>query len=210
MPSTRFADDLKWFLRSGADRARSLAAMSRQKLEMLQARLRTLPKTSRVRLAVGVAGAIVFTGALALRGNPAAPARPAVAVPEVRLSTANAQARTVTSAAQRTYSAGKAQEAEGSYRTAAESYAEAARQGDARGIDKLIAMTRAPKCEARSQAAEALAGFRNRRSAAALRKLQHGHFRDEGENPGIFGCNSRRAAQKALDKQGRAPSSRRG
>ncbi len=202
MSSTRFADDLKWFLRSATGRARSAAAASKRRLELLKLQLRTLPATTRVRLAVAASAAVIFAGALALRGNPSR-SHTALEVPEVRLATPKPQAHSVTSAAQRTYAAGKAQEAEGSYRTAAERYAEAARQGDSRGIEKLVAMTRAPKCDARSEAADALAGFHNKRAVAALRKLQRGHFRDEPDNPGIFGCNSRRAAAKALEKQSR-------
>jgi hypothetical protein len=200
MPSTRFTDDVKWLLRSAVGRAQRLWSLAQAQLTVLPARMRALPVASRVRVLAVVAAVAVFAGALALRG-PSAKAQGKMEVPEVRLASVKTQARTVTSAAQRTYATGKAEEANGSYRTAAESYAEAARQGDARGIEKLVAMTRAPKCEARSEAADALAGFRNKRAVAALRKLEHGHFKDEGANPGIFGCNSRKAAQKALAKQ---------
>lgn len=203
MSSTRFADDLKWFVRSATERVRSVAATSKRRLELLKLQLSTLPAATRVRLAVAASAVVIFAGALALRGNPSTGSHNAMAVPEVRLATPKPQAHSVSSAAQRTYAAGKAQEAEGSYRTAAESYAEAARQGDSRGIEKLVAMTRAPKCDARSEAADALAGFHTRRAVAALRKLQRAHFRDEPANPGIFGCNSRRAAAKALEKQTR-------
>jgi HEAT repeat protein len=95
----------------------------------------------------------------------------------------------------------KVEESQGSYKSAAENYATAAKQGNARALNKLVAMTRAPKCEARSEAADALGTLRNKKARAALQKLAHGRFKDESRTPGIFSCSSRRAAEKALEKQ---------
>jgi hypothetical protein len=62
-------------------------------------------------------------------------------------------------------------------------------------------MTRAPKCEARSEAADALGSFRSRKATAALKRLSRARFKDESRSPGIFSCSSRRAARKALEEQ---------
>ena len=96
---------------------------------------------------------------------------------------------------------GRAKDAERAFKAAAENYAEAARQGNGRALNKLVAMTRAPKCEARSEAADALGTLHNKKARAALKKLSVSRFKDESRTPGIFSCSSRRAAEKALDKQ---------
>jgi hypothetical protein len=64
-------------------------------------------------------------------------------------------------------------------------------------------MSKARKCEARSEAADALGTLRDRRAVVALKKLARSKFRDEPANPGIFSCSSRRAAQKALERRAR-------
>jgi hypothetical protein len=106
-------------------------------------------------------------------------------------------------AAQRSYAVGKAEEKHGEYKSAAESYLVAAKKGDTRGLKKLVAMTHAPKCEARSEAADALGTMRSKKATAALKKLARSRFKDESRSPGIFSCSSRRAAQKALERQTR-------
>ena len=70
-------------------------------------------------------------------------------------------------------------------------------------LTKLVAMTHAKKCEARSEAADALGTLRGKKAKLALKKLAHAKFKDEARNPGIFSCSSRRAAQKALERQAR-------
>jgi hypothetical protein len=106
-------------------------------------------------------------------------------------------------AAQKSYAVGKAEEKHGEYKAAAESYLVAAKKGDSRGLKKLVAMTHAPKCEARSEAADALGTMRSKKATAALKKLARSRFKDESRSPGIFSCSSRRAAQKALERQTR-------
>ena len=112
-------------------------------------------------------------------------------------------APTETRQAARNYAVAKAEQANGSYRAAAENYANAARQGNKRALTKLVAMTHAKKCEARSEAADALGTLRGKKAKLALKKLAHAKFKDEARNPGIFSCSSRRAAQKALERQAR-------
>jgi hypothetical protein len=99
------------------------------------------------------------------------------------------------------YASARTEESQGEYKAAAQDYAEAARKGDARGLKKLVAMTRARRCEARSEAADALGTFRSRKATAALKRLSRARFRDESRTPGMFSCSSRRAAQKALEEQ---------
>src|SRR5205823_4853322 len=75
--------------------------------------------------------------------------------------------------------------------------------GNLRALTKLLAMTHAKKCEARSEAADALGTLRGKKAKLALKKLAHAKFKDEARSPGIFSCSSRRAAQKALERQAR-------
>jgi len=76
-------------------------------------------------------------------------------------------------------------------------------KGDKRGLSKLVAMTHAPKCEARSEAADQLGTFRSKKATAALKKLARGRFKDESRTPGIFSCSSRRAAGEGPRKAAR-------
>lgn len=105
--------------------------------------------------------------------------------------------------AARTYAAAKAEESQGSYKAAAEAYAEAARKGNAKALKKLVAMSHAKKCEVRSEAADALATVHSKKARVALKKLKVARFKDEPKKPGLFSCSSRRAAQRALEKQTR-------
>ncbi|TMA24226.1 MAG: hypothetical protein E6J88_11495 [Deltaproteobacteria bacterium] len=73
---------------------------------------------------------------------------------------------------------------------------------DRRSVDRLVAMTHAKSCAERSKAAEGLAGVHSQKAVAALKKLAKSKFKDESASPGVFSCNSRRAAQKALDHRG--------
>src|SRR5207237_9015472 len=127
-----------------------------------------------------------FVGAVAVRGNTAEPSpeRPVVRTAD------GSPAPTETRQAARSYAPGKAEESSGSYRAAAESYAAAARQGNKRALSKLVAMTHARKCEARSEAADALGTLRGKKAKTALKKLAHGRFKDEPKTPGIFSCSS--------------------
>lgn len=79
---------------------------------------------------------------------------------------------------------------------------DAGHKGESHGLAKLIAQTRAPSCAERTEAAKALAGNKSPKAVAALHKLASATFKDESASPGIFSCNSRRAAQKALGERG--------
>ncbi|MGZ6126529.1 MAG: hypothetical protein ACXWLR_16285, partial [Myxococcales bacterium] len=163
--------------------------------------MRSLPPGTRTKVGICAATIALFAGGLALRGKSPAPGHripPAIRA-EARATLADV--RPPSHGAQRTYAVAKVEESQGSYKAAAENYAEAARQGNPRALAKLVAMTRAPKCEARSEAADALGTLRNKKARAALTKLAHSRFKDEAQAPGIFSCSSRRAAEKALDKQ---------
>ena len=152
-----------------------------------------------MRIGACAAGMAVLAGALALRGEARARThRPSARASSLAIGDVSLPAR----AASKSYLAGNTEETHGEYKTAAQSYATAARKGDVRGLHKLVAMTRAPQCEARSEAADALATFRSTKATAALARLAASSFKDEPKSPGIFSCSSRRAAQKALEKQG--------
>jgi len=189
MASQGFTDDLKYVMRD-------LAASARERLAAMQRRLRALPLPMKMKIGACAAAVTVFAGALALRGEARTTSHHRTG------SLAAADVPRPARAASRIYVAGSSEESRGEYKAAAQSYATAARKGDVRGLYKLVAMTRAPQCEARSEAADALATLRGAKATAALTRLAESNFKDEPKSPGIFSCSSRRAAQKALEKHG--------
>src|SRR5437763_1404717 len=184
---------------AAAGGARERLASAQNGLGPALANLRALPKATKIKIGACAAAIVLFVGGLAVRGNAAAPV---VDGPPVRTSDLR-PAPAETRQAARNYAVAKAEQANGSYRAAAENYANAARQGNKRALTKLVAMTHAKKCEARSEAADALGTLRGKKAKLALKKLAHAKFKDEARNPGIFSCSSRRAAQKALERQAR-------
>jgi len=204
MPST-FTDDLKHMVKDAASGARDRLTAIQGGVQPTLVKMRALPAATKKKIAVaGVAVAVLGLG-LAVRGKSPRSERIADG-PSFRasnLSEMQTDARPPARAAQRSYAVGKAEEKHGEYKAAAESYLVAARKGDARGLRKLVAMTHAPKCEARSEAADALGTMRSKKATAALKKLARSRFKDESRSPGIFSCSSRRAAQKALERQTR-------
>jgi hypothetical protein len=160
-----------------------------------------LSRDTKLKIGASVAALAVLAGGLALRGRrPPAERRASIGTSD-RGAAPPAELPRPSRAAKVSYSTGKTEESQGEYKAAAQDYAAAARKGDARGLKKLVAMTRAPKCEARSEAADALGTFRSRKATAALKRLSRARFKDESRSPGIFSCSSRRAARKALEEQ---------
>jgi hypothetical protein len=198
MASQGFTDDLMHVMRDLAAGGRERLTDLRRTLRSAVGRLRALPRPMKMRIGAGAAGMAVLLGALAMRGEARARTHRSSAHGSLAIGDVSLPAR----AASRSYLAGSTEESHGQYKTAAQSYATAARKGDARGFYKLVAMTRAPECEARSEAADALATLRSAKATAALTRLAESNFKDEPKSPGIFSCSSRRAAQKALEKHG--------
>jgi len=198
MPST-FSDDLKTMAR---DRLTAIQGGG----ESVVGKFKALPAATKKKIAIAGAAVAVLGLGLAMRGKtPVTPRsedfdRPQVRTSDLRPAQVDSP-RPARVAQAKPYAAGKAEEKQGDFKAAAESYATAARKGDARGMNKLVAMTRARKCEARSEAADALGNFRSKKAKAALKKLARSHFKDESKTPGIFSCSSRRSAQKALERQ---------
>lgn len=164
------------------------------------ARWSALAPATRFKIGAAVSVVVGFVVALALRsGTPTSEARSSIGAVHARVETTTDIVRPA-----REIHRGRGaarEEAKAAAKPSAQTYADAARKGDARAFKKLIAMTRAPSCDVRSDAADALSSFHSRKATAALKKLSHAKFRDEARSPGIFSCNSRRAAQKALEKQ---------
>jgi hypothetical protein len=206
MPST-FTDDLKHMVKDAASGARDRLTAIQGGVQPTLVKMRALPAATKKKIAVaGVAVAVLGLG-LAVRGGKS-PASERIAdrptlrgsdLGDLQMDAPRPPAR----AAQRSYAVGKAEEKHGEFKAAAESYLVAARKGDGRGLKKLVAMTHAPKCEARSEAADALGTMKSKKAIAALKKLARSRFKDESRSPGIFSCSSRRAAQKALERQTR-------
>jgi hypothetical protein len=204
MPSTRFSDDLRYAFRETMARARCGAAALQARLSPLGSRLRTMTRGSKLRLTLAAFVALVFAAGISLRSHAQSPRHAVLKTSGLHLTRHRPKEPELTAVGQRNVAVGKVQQSQGSYHEAAESYATAARQGDSRGLQQLVAMTTAPKCQARAEAADALATFSgNKRAIAALKKLQKTQFNDEPRNPGIFACDSHRAARKALDKMGK-------
>jgi len=204
MSSSSFTDDLKHMVRDAAGGARERLTAIQGGMQPALGRLRSLPASTKKKIAVcGAAIGLLVIG-LAMRGERTAvvPREDRAPVRAADLKSVQEEApRPPTRSAQRNYAVAKADFKQGDYKAAAENYANAARKGDKRGLSKLVAMTHAPKCEARSEAADQLGTFRSKKATAALKKLARGRFKDESRTPGIFSCSSRRAAEKALEKQ---------
>jgi hypothetical protein len=211
MPESSFTDDLKHMVQHTAARARERLAVAHNGLGPALGNLRALPKATKIKIGACIAAGALFIGGVALRGHaPASPDRAidraaermAEPVP-VRTSDLRPTTRAEKREAARTFAVAKSEEKKGSYRAAAESYAEAAKKGNKKALSKLVAMTHAKKCEVRSEAADALGSVKSKKARTALKKLAKGKFKDESRTPGIFSCSSKRAAEKALEKQTR-------
>ena len=207
MPST-FTDDLKHMVRDATTGARERLTAIQGGMQPTLSKIKALPAATKKKIAIAGAAIAVLGLGLAMRGQtPVTPRSERIAertqVHASDMRAAQADAPRPSRAREGTFAAGKADEKQGDYKAAAENYANAARKGDSRGLNKLVAMTHARKCEARSEAADALGTLRSKKATVALKKLAKGHFKDESRTPGIFSCSSRRAAQKALERQGR-------
>ena len=145
---------------------------------------------------VAVAG--LGTYALVRKGDPV---ERAVARGDLQAAKTELKQKQVADAGARTYDAGRIAEAQKSYRAAATNYMVAMRQGDQRGLDRLIDMTRDSSCPARSAAASTLGQVRDDRAVRALKELRHAKFADERKGKKRHSaCNSAQAARKALKR----------
>jgi hypothetical protein len=148
--------------------------------------------------AIGLSAFAVFRGDSVER---------AVARGDLHAAKVELKQREVADAGARSYDAGRISEAQKAYRNAAVSYATALRQGDQRGLDRLIDMTRDSSCPARSAAASALGQIRDDRAVHALLDLRKAKFADERRGKKARKappCNSAQAARKALKRSRKA------
>lgn len=180
----------EWKQKANGSYARTVALVKSRMQDM-----RALPPATKAKILLTLTAVGALGAGLMFRDKSAAGARPSLQASS--LHPTSEQARN----SARTYAAAKAEESQGSYKAAAEAYAEAARKGNAKALKKLVAMSHARKCEVRSEAADALATVHSKKARVALKKLQVARFRDEPKKPGLFSCSSRRAAQRALEKQ---------
>jgi hypothetical protein len=149
---------------------------------------------------VAVAGLCTFA---AFRGDPV---ERAVARGDLHAAKTELMQRKVADAGARSYDAGRIAEAQGAFRVATVNYLAAMRQGDDRGLERLIDMTRAPACPARAAAASALGSVRDSRGVRALHELKRARFADERgkKKRRSSSCNSALAARKALKRARKA------
>ena len=133
------------------------------------------PRARAMSICAGVAAAGLCAYA-AFRGDPV---ERAVARGDIVAAKTELKQRQVADASARSYDAGRIAEAQKSYRTATMSYITAFRQGDQRGLERLIDMTHDESCPARSAAAAALGQVRDDRAVKALQQLKRAKFADE-------------------------------
>jgi len=145
---------------------------------------------------VAAAGLCIFG---AFHGDPV---ERAVARGDLHAAQTELKQRKVADAGARSYDAGRIAEAQKSYHAAVARYLTASRQGDDRGIQRLIDMTRDPSCVARSAAASGLGKVRDDRALRALKELRSARFADEHgrKRARRSSCNSAVAARKALKR----------
>jgi hypothetical protein len=154
-------------------------------------------------------GAVVLAAAgvcafATLRGDPV---ERAVARGDLRAARIELRHGQVADAGKRSYDAGRVAEAQKSFRVAAMSYAAAARQGDERGLDRLVTLSHDRECPARSAAAAGMAKLRGDRALRALQQLREAKFANEGgkrKKHRAAVCDSRRAARDALKRARKA------
>jgi hypothetical protein len=146
--------------------------------------------------AAGVLAVAAAVGVPALRRDPV---ERAVARGDLRAAQTELQQRQVAAAAAHSYDLGRIAEARRSYRVAAAKYGAATRQGEERGLQRLIEMTREPACAAREAAADALGKVRDARGVRALEELRRSKFADERKKS-RRACDSKRAAREALKR----------
>ena len=195
MASQGFTDDFKHVVFDLAARSRDWLSGLRRPLRSAAGWLLALPQPVKLGMGAALAGAVLLAGALASRPEPGTTSHRSFA------RTASAVIADAVPRRAASKSAGSTEESHLEAKGATRSYAVAAQKGDARALHKLVALTRASSCAARSEAADALGNVRGVKSTAALKRLAASSFKDESKSPGIFSCSSRRAALKALEKQ---------
>lgn len=171
------------------DRVRALASGA-------AVRVSRLPRNARIGAAAGLVLVLVL-GLFLLRRDPIDRA-----LANNDLRAARRELKNIKDTEERVFADARIQEARGSFGPAAEGYAKAARNGERRGLKELVRMTESKSCDARVNAAHALGELGDARAVPALRKLARGKFADESREPGVFRCNSRRAARDALEQLG--------
>ena len=156
--------------------------------------------------AMSICGVVAAAGLCAYAAFHGDPVERAVARGDLTAAKTELKQRQVADAGARSYDAGRIAEAQGSFRAATASYLAAMRQGDERGLLRLIDMTHAPNCPARTAAAAALGGVRDSRSVRALQELKRARFADEHgkKKSRRSSCNSALAARKALKRARKA------
>jgi hypothetical protein len=175
----------------------------------LQQRLqsRWLALSPRAR-AMGICGAVALAGVLTYAAvHHGDPVERAVARGDLQAAKTELKQKQTADAGARSYDAGRIAEAQKSWRVAATSYVAAVRQGDSRGLDRLIDLTHDQSCPARSAAASGLGQLRDDRAVHALQDLKRAKFADERrgkKSHKAAACNSAQAARKAL-KRSRKP-----
>ena len=163
--------------------------------------LRALPRWARFSAAgvfvVAIAGLCAF---VALRRDPV---ERALARGDLRAARIELRHTETANAGKHSYDAARVAEAQKSFHTAAMGYAAAARLGDQRGLDRLIALSRDRECPARTAAAAGLAKVHDERAVRALRQLRQASFAGEGrtrKSRHAPVCDSSRAAREALKR----------
>jgi adenylate cyclase len=121
-----------------------------------------------------------------------------------RIQEAEALIAGVKDAPERSFRRGQLTLAIGRGEDAARRFADAAQAGSSRAHDALVDLLRHEQCEVRSEAASRLGGLKSKAARRPLERLAaEGGPGDGGGKPllgGLFGCNSKDAATRALQR----------
>jgi len=179
MPST-FTDDLKHMVKDAASGARDRLTAIQGGVQPTLVKMRALPAATKKKIAVaGVAVAVLGLG-LAVRGGKSPASERIADRPTLRgsdLATCRwmlrGRRRAPPRGAWRWARRKRSRRVQGRRRELPGRRAE----GRWTGLKKLVAMTHAPKCEARSEAADALGTMKSKKATAALKKLARSRSR---------------------------------
>jgi class 3 adenylate cyclase len=167
-----------------------------------------LPLPSRgVALGVGALALVLALGIVVFRDSPEERAIEAVAnaTSDKEKAEAVEKARQliagVEEPAERSWLSGRLDEAAGAPHRAINDYRAAARAGHDDAGERLAELLGHEECRVRASAAEALGELKLEPARGALKKLADTGGPDESSVP-LLGCNSKRAAQKALERLG--------
>jgi class 3 adenylate cyclase len=169
------------------------------------------PNRRQLAVAAGVFAVVLGVAVVFLRGSEAERAIADVASASSRQEKSDARTRALAlirqekDKAEQAWLMGQLNEASGSPQNAIDDYQRAAQAGAGDAEDRLMELLEHPDCRVRSQAASSLGDLRLESARGELEDLaeEGGPGEEEGGVLGFGGCNSKSAAQRALERIGK-------